>query len=382
MKKVITCLIVLVCLTTGAGVLLKQHKEKTVQATTTSPAVAVDVTSPTRETLHRVVEVFGSLSPKISTEVKSELMGRILRMKVKEWDLVKPKDVLADIDPVDLKVVLSRTEAGLKMARAQVLQAKVDLDRAKREWNRARKLKEGGLITGQDLDERQSGMESAEAKLVLAQAQVGEAEALVAEARVNLDKAVIRAPIQGVISRRSLDVGDFVDKGVHLFTIVDNRALDFTANVSATELPRVVEGQLLTFTVDGIPNRTFKGSVKRVNPMVSSTDRSGRILAEVENSDGALKGGLYARGLVMVEEHKDALALPKAALINWDMEKGTARVFVVDEGALAHSRQVTTGLAGDDLVEVKSGLTGAENVVLRGGFNIREGDRVEVIKAN
>ena len=101
-----------------------------------------------------MVEVFGSLAPKTATEVKSELLARVQRVQVKEWDAVKAGDVLLELDPSDLLLTVGRDEAGLKMARAQLFQAGVGLNRAKREWTRAVKLKEGGLVTGQELDER------------------------------------------------------------------------------------------------------------------------------------------------------------------------------------------------------------------------------------
>jgi membrane fusion protein (multidrug efflux system) len=291
---------------------------------------------------------------------------------------VHKQAVLLQIDPTDLRLELNRNEAGLKMARALLTQAGVDLNRARREWNRALKLQEGGLITGQEVDDRKSALELAESKVKLADAQVAQAQSQVGESSHTLGKTTISTPIDGTISQRAVDVGDFVDKGGLLFKIVDNRVLDFTAVVPATDLSQVIEGLPLDFTVDGLPDRTFRGRIKRVNPMVRSTDRSGRILAEVENSDGVLKGGLYARGRVVVEEHDDAMTLPKAALTEWDLDKKTARVFVVDNEGFARLRQIATGLAGTDMVEVRSGLAGNEKAVVRGGFNLREGDKTLV----
>jgi RND family efflux transporter MFP subunit len=361
----------------GTAFLIRMRVDRSVRADTVAPpAVAVDAVSPARSTLHRVVEVFGSLAPKTATEVKSELLARVRRVQVKEWDAVNAGDVLLELDPTDLMLTVGRDEAGLKMARAQQLQAGVDLNRAKREWARAVRLKEGGLVTGQELDERKSGLESAHARVSLAEAQVGQAESQLAEARHNLTKARICAPIEGVVAHRQVDVGDVVDKGTPLFTIVDNRVLDFTANVSALDLVHVVEGQEVVFSVDGLPGREFRGRVHRVNPLVNSSDRSGRIQAEVENGEGLLKGGLFARGRVVLEEREDVLVLPRNALLRWDIEQGKARVFVVDEGGVARSRRITTGLAVGDRVEVSAGLTDSDRVVVRGGFNLREGDRV------
>jgi membrane fusion protein, multidrug efflux system len=378
MRRIALVLVALVLVAASVSFFMKSHKNRDDEAKTVGQMVAVDVILPSRATLQRVVEVYGSLSPTTTSAVKCEVPGRILRVRVKEWDQVKAGDVLLEIDPSDFKLDLNRYEAGVKMAKAQLLRARVDLNRAKREWDRAVKLKEGGLITGQELDERRTGLESAEAGVALAEAQIGQTESQAAEAKRSLDKATVRAPIEGTVCQRSVDVGDFVDKAGMLFTVVDNRILDFTANVSTMDLPLVSQGQKLTFTVDGIPDQTFEGTIKRVNPMVRDTDRSGRIIAEVENTRFTLKGGLYARGKVVVEEHRDVTTIPKASLMGWDLEKGLARVFLVDPGNVARSVPVTTGLADENVVEVTSGLSGSEHVVVRGGFNLREGDQVQV----
>ncbi|HOI94166.1 MAG TPA: efflux RND transporter periplasmic adaptor subunit [Syntrophobacter fumaroxidans] len=375
MKKPVLIILGAVVLLVFAVLIVATKKGRQVQ-TNHAHVVAVELVNPARNTLKRVVEVFGSLSPKTATEVKSEQPGRILKVQVKEWDRVNPDDVLLELDPTDFKLVVNKDEAGLKMARAQLLQAKVDLDRARRELNRAQKLKDGGLVTGQELDERRTAMESAAARVALAEAQVGQSESQLAESRHNLAKTIVRAPIRGTVYQRKVDIGDWVDKGTPLFSIVDNRVLDFTANVPAVDLARVREGQLLTFLVDGLPNRVFEGKIKRINPMVNNSDRSGRVQAEVENGDEVLKGGVYARGQVLVAEYSGVLTLPKACLIGWDMDKETARIFLVDDTATARSRSVTTGLVSDDLVEVRSGVNVSDRVVVRGGFNLREGDKV------
>ncbi|MHC1728182.1 MAG: efflux RND transporter periplasmic adaptor subunit [Syntrophobacteraceae bacterium] len=375
MKRSAVIAIVGLLLVGVSVIFVTSRKGKAVQSTV-APPVAVDVLAPAGTTMERFVEVYGTLSPKNAAEVKSEIPARVSKITVKEWDSVKEEDLLLELDPTDPKLFLSKMEAGWKMARAQLLQAQVDLNRTKREWNRASKLKEGGLVTGQELDERKTALESAEARVILSQAQVAQAESQVAEARHNLDKTSIRAPIQGTVYQRKVDAGDWVDKGGALFSIVDNRVLDFTANVPAVDICQVCEGQVITFTVDGVPDRKFEGVIKRINPMVSSADRTARIQAEVQNSDGVLKGGLYARGRIVVEERKDVIALPKTAVSNWDFNKKSGRIFVIEEGGIARSREVTTGLEEKNMVEVRSGLKPGEKVVVRGGFNLREGDRV------
>jgi len=375
MKKTIAVVSILVVLIAVAALIIAARKGKAVQAPA-APAVAVDTERPVRTDMARFVEVYGTLSPRNAAEVKSEIPAKVLKIRVREWDNVKEHDLLMELDATDSKLNLSKNEAGVKMARAQLLQAQVDAGRAKREWDRAAKLKEGGLVTGQELDERKSTLESAQARVALCNAQVAQAESQFAEARSYLDKTTIRAPIRGTIHQRKVDEGDWVDKGNLLFSIVDNRVFDFTANVAAVDLYRITEGQVISFTVDGLPDRSFSGSIKRVNPMVAASDRTGRIQAEVENPDGVLKGGAFARGRITIEERQKVLALPKTAFSSRDINRNSGRVFTVREDGTAGTREVTTGLEDQNMVEIRSGLDESDRVVVRGGFNLRDGDRV------
>ncbi|WP_051284059.1 efflux RND transporter periplasmic adaptor subunit [Desulforegula conservatrix] len=357
---------------------MAKQKNSEEKAGDSSDLVAVDTAKPEKKDLQRFVEVYGSLAPKTSTEVKSEIPGRVAEIRVKEWDSVTPQDILLELDPTDFKVELNRNEAGLQMAKAQHLEAKAGLNRAMREWERTMKLKEAGLVTGQEVDERKSELESAEARANLAEAQIGQAQAMVAESKRNMSKTKVYAPITGAVSERKVDKGDWVDRGAPLFAVVDNRILDLTANVPATEFPKVREGQNLVFSVDGLPGQTFTGSVKRLNPLVSSSDRSGRIQAEVSNAEGKLRGGIFARGKIVIEEKKQALTVPKNALLSFNIEKGTASVFVIKSPDTAVLKNVATGLATEETIEITSGINDNDDIVIRGGFNLKDGTKVTV----
>lgn len=357
---------------------MAKQKSAADKAGDTTDAVAVDTSKPEIRDLQRFVEVYGSLAPKTSTEVKSEIPGRVLEIRVKEWDSVTPKNILLELDPTDFRVELNRNEAGLQMAKAQHLDAKAGRNRAMREWERTIKLKEAGLVTGQEFDERKSELESAEAKASLAEAQVGQAQALLVESRRNLEKTKVFSPITGAVSERKVDKGDWVDRGAPLFVVVDNRVLDLTANVPATEFPQVREGQNIEFSVDGLPGQTFTGSVKRLNPLVSASDRSGRIQAEVANPDGKLRGGVFARGKIIIEEKKQAITVPKNALFSLNIEKSTASVFVIQKPDVAVLKNITTGLATEEMIEVTSGITENDEIVIRGAFNLKDGTKVRI----
>jgi RND family efflux transporter MFP subunit len=138
-------------------------------------------------------------------------------------------------------------------------------------------------------------------------------------------------------------------------------------------------GQAIEFAADALPGRTFTGKVMFINPELDEASRSARVVAEVMNRDGALKGGMFAKGRIVIADRDGVLQVPREALLNWSLEQRTADVFVV-KGDQVERRAVTTGASTDGIIEIVSGVQAGDQVVTRGGFNIRAGDRVAVAK--
>jgi RND family efflux transporter MFP subunit len=174
-------------------------------------------------------------------------------------------------------------------------------------------------------------------------------------------------------------VGDRVENmgGGTLFRIVDTRLLDLTVSVPSSRLARVRIGQALVFETDAVPGRTFAGRVMFINPVIDEASRSAKVVAEVPNPDGVLKGGAFVKGRVVVANRPQVLQVPREALLNWRIEAGAADVFVV-RGASVEKASVQTGTMNGGLVEIRSGLQPGDRVVTRGGFSLRPGDRVTI----
>jgi multidrug efflux pump subunit AcrA (membrane-fusion protein) len=118
-----------------------------------------------------------------------------------------------------------------------------------------------------------------------------------------------------------------------------------------------------------------------INPVVNETDRSVKVIAEVENVSEQLKGGLYVKGRIITGKRTGILRIPRVVLLSWDVAGKKGDVFVV-KGDIANRRTIQTGSVMGDFVEVTSGLGPGEPVVVRGGFNLKDGDRVNVIQVN
>lgn len=344
------------------------------------PAVSVDTSKVEVGDLSEGLSVTGTLTPKYQSDVKSEYTGIVSDIYVTEWVRVSRGTPLAKLDTREAEVMLKKAKAAVEVARSGVLQAQVGENRAKREYERAVRLKEAGLATQQMLDDALSARDAAAAQTAAAGKAVAASEEEVSHADTRLAKAVIRAPMDGVVSMRGVNVGDLAGEMGSpklMFQIVDNRLLELTVTLPDTELSKVRVGQALQFTADGLPGQVFEGRVKFINPSVNTADRAITLMAEVRNDGETLKGGLYVRGTIVTGKRAGVPLVPRESLQEWDIKTGVAKVFAV-EGGSAKRKEVRTGALSDGRVEILSGVAPGETVVTRGAFNVRDGDRLAV----
>jgi RND family efflux transporter MFP subunit len=352
--------------------------------TTGRPPVAVDVIKAVKTDFTEGIDVVGSLSPKFSAEIKSEYAGIVTEVYVTEWVKVKKGTSLAKIDAREMEILLQKAGAAIEMAKANLLQAEVSGNRANREYDRLLKLKEVGLVTQQNIDDGLTEKEAAAARIAAARAQLKVAEEDLQHTQTRLSKTLIRSPIDGVVSFRGVNVGDLVGEMGSpkiMFRIIDTRTLDLTVTVPSTEMSKLHVDQPLTFSTDALPEQKFTAKVMFINPVVNDSDRSIKVTAEVENVSEQLKGGLYVKGRIVTGKRTDIIRVLRVALLSWDVPGKKGDLFVVN-GEIANRRTVQTGIVMGDFIEVTSGLTLGEPVVVRGGFNLKDGDRVSVTQVN
>jgi len=347
------------------------------------PPVAVEVAKAEVVEFTDGIDVVGSLSPKFLADVKSEYVGVVTEVYVTEWVRVKKGTPLAKIDAREMEIVLQKSRAAMETAKANLLQAEVAGNRANREYERLLKLKEYGLVTQQSVDDGLTEKEASTARIEAARAQLRAAEEDLHHTETRLSKLIIYSPMDGVVSLRNVNVGDLVGElgGKPMFRIIDTRKLELTVTVPSNEMDAVRIGQSVTFSTDAIRGKNFAGKVMFINPVVNEADRSVKVTAEVENVSEQLKGGLYVKGRIITGKRTGILRVPRVALLSWDVAGKKGDLFVL-KGDIVNRRTVQTGSVMGDFVEVTSGINLGEPVVVRGGFNLKDGDRVNVTQAN
>jgi RND family efflux transporter MFP subunit len=345
------------------------------------PAVSVDAAKAATGDVTEGIEVVGTLSPKYQAEIKSEYGGVVAQVYVNDWAKVRKGDPLLKVDTREGEVLLQKAKAALEMAKAGQLEAEAAVARADREYDRAVKLQESGLLTRQGMDDARTQKEAAAARIAASKAQVAAAREDVSHATTRLSKAVIRSPFDGAVAERLVNAGDLVGEMQKVvFRLVDNRLLELTVSVPSVGMAALRVGQPVRFSTDAFPGREFDGKVAHINPSVSPGDRSVRVIAEVRNVPEVLKGGLFVKGRIVTGFRKGVVRIPRSALLSRDVARRKGEVFLLDNN-VARRRVVATGSVEGEIVEIVSGVGPGETVVTRGAFLLSDGDEVKVAAA-
>lgn len=327
-----------------------------------SQAVTVEVDEARLDTLSVRLSSVGSLEADNIVEIRPETDGMVARIPVTEGEQVDRGEVLVELDGRELAAEKAAAEAAVRRARTE-------LDNLETRLERNRGLYEKGAISAQTLDDLEASRNTAAARLEEARAQRDLA------AR-RLEKTVLRAPFRGKADARSLYPGDFVREGEALFTLVDDDPLRVEFSVPEQYVDRLELGSAVSVRVRSLPEERFSGEVVFVSPRVEPTSRTVALKAAVPNSEGRLRAGQFAEVELELERRTEALVVPESAVVP---RGGENFLFVVDDQGKARERSVELGARQSGRVEIRSGLSAGERVVLAGQQRLRDGSDVEVV---
>ncbi|MFD1744258.1 efflux RND transporter periplasmic adaptor subunit [Rhizobium helianthi] len=284
------------------------------------PAYSYATQEAKRGDLAVIVTATGSVQPTDQVDISSELSGTVRKVNVTYNSPVKAGDVLAELDTNKLQADVQSARAKLASAKANVSKAEAELNSARTQLERLKSLVTNRISSQQELDTAQFAYDSALATKQINESTVLSAEADLRLAEVNLSKAKIVSPINGVVLTRDVDPGQTVASSLSapvLFTIAgDLRQMELQVSVDEADVGQVSEGQMASFAVDAYPDRTFPAKIEAVrfaSETVSNVVTYKAILT-VENNDLLLRPGMTATADVTVQSVKDALLVPNAAL--------------------------------------------------------------------
>lgn len=273
-----------------------------------------------RRPLRSVVELTGTIRSARELRVLPEIAGRLSKAPAERGRAVKQGDVLAELESDTLQAQLAQAEAALSVATAALMQAEVARANARRERERLKGLEASEAVSRRDVDNAEAMLQTAEAQVQLARAQVEQARAARTVARLQLDKALIRAPFDGVVADDyGLAQGQIVSPAAPVSHLVDMAHLRVTARAGERDLPRLRgRGQKAELRVASWGGRVFPGEVLVVGPALDPATRTATVEIAVENlferGDWLLKPGMFAQATIVAEERTQAMVLPASAL--------------------------------------------------------------------
>lgn len=306
-------------------------------------------------------QLSGQLTPLRSAQLRAQVAGAITSILVDEGAAVRAGQVVAVIDTTAL------AEA-VRSAHSQLGSAQLAAEIAQRNYERSQNLHNAGAIADKDL-------ETAHSQAVAAAAQVSDAQNRLTTAEKQLGDAVVRAPWSGVVSARPANVGDVLQTGNPILTIVDPSDLELDGSVPADYVTSIHPGTHVEFSVNGDTGRVFLGHVTRINPTVDSVTRQLKIYVSVPNEDRALAAGLFAEGRVTLKSSR-GLVVPISAL---DTKATSPTVRRLRAGRL-ESVPVTLGIRDDlaERVEITHGVARGDTVLTGAALSTPAGTVVRV----
>lgn len=350
-----------------------------------------------RRDLVAVVTASGTIQPKTKVDVSADITGRITRLAVREGDLVQKGQFLLEIDATIYEANVQRAQALVSSAEASAVQARANRDQAKRALDRTKELRSSNqnLVSPEQLEQAQTAFEVAEALATSANHQVEQARAGLREARDQLAKTRIVAPMSGRITRLAVEEGEVAVPGTFsretglLLTVADLSVIQVKVQVDETDVVRLHLSDSVEVSIDAFPDTAFTGRVTKVSDSAilpagglsagAQNDRAVDYEVEITltNPPAGVRPDLSATARIVTDTRKQALAIPIIALTvrehtpvstenqpadTTKKKKETEGVFVVTDGK-ATFRPVKVGVAGDEFFEVVDGVKEHETIV-------------------
>jgi HlyD family secretion protein len=353
-------------------------------------APSVTVTTVSRQPITDTVIVTGTLVAREEILVAVQVEGyAVTEILVEEGDRVKAGQVLARIsrEMIDAalaqnKAQIARAEASIASARSSITEAEANRVQAQASFQRTQTLRSEGIASAETFDQRQAASAQAVARVSVSREQLrlAEADKALAEAQrgewlIRSGRTEIKAPTDGVISRRTVRIGSIATAvGDPLFRIIKDGAIELEADVAEMMLARITTGLKANVRPAG-RETDLTASVRLVSPEITRTTRLGRVRLALDKPDG-LTIGSFGRGVIEIAK-KEAVLAPLSAVL---FTNEGPRVQVVKDGVV-ESRTVVAGIRASGKLEVVSGLEPGESIVTISGTFLRNGDRITPIQA-
>lgn len=326
-------------------------------------APALNLVTAGRQHLQIVVEAAGELEPIKAVEVMSKASGEVTQVLVDTGSKVAEGDLLARIDPRDVQNDFDQAQADYEVARQRMEISQAQLDRSQR-------LLDAGVITEEEHESRDLDFANAQSTLVRAQTTLD-------LARLRLADVTITSPLSGTVLTKNVEEGQVISSpsgnvsgGTVLLTVADLSVMQVRTLVNESDVGRIQAGMPAAVQVDAFQDRSFEGSVQKIEPqaVVEQNVVNFPVIVSLDNSEGILKPGMSANVTVTLAERPNALTLPNNAIVSFDEMAAAASVLGVpdnrlemDPSAFQELRRQLAGGPGAQVAQADEGAGAPQN---------------------
>jgi RND family efflux transporter MFP subunit len=325
----------------------KDSQSKPKNSEEASAAIPVEIAKVEAGNIAAYFTGTATLEAEEEANVVAKVSGVVKEILVEEGSKVKAGQILATLDDEKLAVQLAQAEATLR--------------KLENDFHRNEELFKRNLISAEVYQRAKAEYESQKAAYDLA--------------KLELDYASIRAPINGVVSQRMIKVGNMVLANTPTFRITDFDPLLAVLHVPEKEMSKLRVGQPATLAVDAVPGVEFSGRIERISPVVDPSTGTIKVTIEVHDPSQRLKSGMFGRINIVYDVHTNTLLVPKDAVLAEDAESA---VFVVKDN-IAYKRVVKTGYANGARIEILSGIQLGDTIITTGQGSLKDSSKVEMI---
>lgn len=393
-KKIVICAVVIIAVI--GAIVVKNNLSASKKANAPTPVTQISVEAQNV----KGVEKNSSDTYKATLEaseqgiINSKISARIISISVENGQYANVGDTIATLDSQDIRNNIEASESQLKVTEQQLASAEVslkklktNLDEATRNYDRQKSLYEKGGISKADfeavektLSNAQADYEAGNVSIQTAKANIDMQKVSLGNLQDNLNNTVIKAPISGVISEKTMNIGQMASAGTALAKVNNISSLYATIQIPQDKINNIKIGQPATVTLEG-SDKTYSGTVQNIDLSADTTARVFNCKIKVDNTDNMLHPGVFAKVEVISDQKTEIITVPINALVGTE---GDYSVFINDNGA-AKKQKVTIGDTDKNNVQITTGIKDGDQVICTNTSTLQDGDQIEIsseIKSN
>jgi len=332
-----------------------------------APATArVSTVTVEPEEVPAYVRAVGTVEAVDEAVLSTKLMGRIDSISVDAGDMVTKGQTLATIDASDVLAKKGEAESAKAEGEAALVEASAALENAETNLGRIQALQQEGAVTKKELDDMRTQRDMMRAKVSQVKAKISQARSAIKQADSALAYSVIKSPVDGFVLAKMMNEGDTSAPGMPLLKVADTKNLRVSATVKEGDMRHVTEGLPCRVRIDSL-GKDLDGSLTEIVPVADPATRSVEVKVSVPVTEG-LRPGMFVRVSIPAGT-RESMSVPETALVSRESVKG---VYIVIDGVVAF-QPVRTGESSDGRVEILSGLTGGESLIVSDAAGLKEG---------